>query len=315
MNYVYTLIIPHYNIPKLLNRCLKSLPKRDDLQVIIVDDHSDCLSIKELKNIEEKYNDFTFVYLSVGGGGGKARNEGLKLAKGTYVFFADADDYFNFCIDDILDKYKYSNYDVIYFDANSVDTDVYSTAFRCRHLNRMIHLYEKEPERSIFNLKYYFGEPWCKMVKREIIENNNIRFSETKIHNDTKFSYLVGYYSSNVIVDNHALYCVTDRVGSVSKNLSLESYFIRSYVFSEAAMFFYQHGINVFVEFTYSPLSYFVLKGDWLNCRRCIGVMKSFGMSNNMIIYGCLKYMFIRIKMLPLSLFKRVVRKFLIIDI
>lgn len=40
-NYRYTIIIPHKNIPMLLQRMLDSIPQREDLQVIIVDDNSD----------------------------------------------------------------------------------------------------------------------------------------------------------------------------------------------------------------------------------------------------------------------------------
>ena len=35
-----TVIIPHFSIPDLLARCLDSIPQRDDVQVIVVDDHS-----------------------------------------------------------------------------------------------------------------------------------------------------------------------------------------------------------------------------------------------------------------------------------
>ena len=37
----YSIIIPHKNSPLLLERCLESIPIRDDLQIIIVDDNSD----------------------------------------------------------------------------------------------------------------------------------------------------------------------------------------------------------------------------------------------------------------------------------
>jgi glycosyltransferase involved in cell wall biosynthesis len=37
----YTIIIPHKNIPHLLQRCLDSIPRRNDLQIIVVDDNSD----------------------------------------------------------------------------------------------------------------------------------------------------------------------------------------------------------------------------------------------------------------------------------
>ena len=36
----YSIIIPHKNIPQLLKRCLDSIPQRDDVQIIVVDDNS-----------------------------------------------------------------------------------------------------------------------------------------------------------------------------------------------------------------------------------------------------------------------------------
>jgi glycosyltransferase involved in cell wall biosynthesis len=39
--FYYSVIIPHKNIPKLLQRCLDSIPQREDIQIIIIDDNSD----------------------------------------------------------------------------------------------------------------------------------------------------------------------------------------------------------------------------------------------------------------------------------
>ena len=41
MIYNYTIIIPHKNTTDLLRKCIDSIPKRNDVQVIIVDDNSD----------------------------------------------------------------------------------------------------------------------------------------------------------------------------------------------------------------------------------------------------------------------------------
>ena len=40
MRFKYSIIIPHKNIPVLLQRCLDSIPIRDDIQIVIVDDNS-----------------------------------------------------------------------------------------------------------------------------------------------------------------------------------------------------------------------------------------------------------------------------------
>ena len=36
----FTFIIPHYNTPHLLLRCLNSIPSREDIQIIVIDDCS-----------------------------------------------------------------------------------------------------------------------------------------------------------------------------------------------------------------------------------------------------------------------------------
>lgn len=40
MNPLFSIIIPHYDIPDLLMRCLESIPVSEDIQVIVVDDNS-----------------------------------------------------------------------------------------------------------------------------------------------------------------------------------------------------------------------------------------------------------------------------------
>ena len=300
----YTIIIPHKNIPNLLKRCLDSIPKRDDLQIIVVDDCSNKEHVDSLVKISIEYAHVSFIYSETSGGGGKARNEGLKLAKGYYILFADADDFFNYCINDVLEEYKNTNHDVIFFNANSLDTDTYLTTYRCNHLNRMIHQYEKEPGKAIFQLKYCFGEPWCKFVKHQLIENNNISFSETIIHNDTRYSYLVGHYSSNIKIDNRAIYCVTDRIGSVSKSISLERLFVRTYIFAEATMFFRNNGISLYGQFLFNPLNTLLFKGDWRNCKKCYHIMKKCGMSSSLIFKGYSLFFIKRVVQIPFRIIK-----------
>lgn len=306
--YLASIIIPHHNIPGLLRRCLASIPRRDDLQVIVVDDHSDNKYIPELRKIEEDFPRITMLYLEMNGGGGKARNEGLRMAKGRYVLFADADDFFNYCLDQVLDDYQNTDYNIVYFDASSVDTDTYVNAKRAISLHQKITLYRRCPEKAIFQLRYLFGEPWCKMVRREVIEQHGIQFSETIIHNDTKYSYLVGYYCQNAHVDPRAIYCVTDRVGSVSKCSSLDRMFARTQVFAEATVFFQSHGIRLYGLFLYRPLTHFLCHGDMGNAKRCVDIMRSEGMSSKNIINGFITFHMKRLTHLPKKLVDKLAR-------
>lgn len=73
----YSIIIPHYNIPDLLRRSLVSIPHREDVQIIVVDDHSSEQVLTELRVIEKDLPYVQFVYSEENKGGGHARNVGL----------------------------------------------------------------------------------------------------------------------------------------------------------------------------------------------------------------------------------------------
>lgn len=242
--YNYSIIIPHHNIPKLLERLLYSIPIRDDLEVIIVDDNSD----KEIVDFELfpglGRKNCKVIFDKKGGGGGYARNVGLKEATGKWILFADADDFFNYCLNEILDYYIDNDNDIVYFKVNSLDSDNYSISNRGNNrLNLFIDHYEENKERYTTLLKYKCGEPWSKIIKKEIIDKNHITFEETNIHNDHRFGYMIGYHARKVDVDKRSLYCVTTRKISVSKNTTNKALLTRIRIFGEAENFIRSHKI------------------------------------------------------------------------
>ena len=91
---IFSVIIPHYNIPKLLQRCLDSIPDIPDIQVIVVDDNSSVEKV-DFDNFPGKGRKYTTaIFDKAGGGAGHARNIGLKHAEGKWLVFADSDDFF-----------------------------------------------------------------------------------------------------------------------------------------------------------------------------------------------------------------------------
>lgn len=89
----YSIIIPHHNIPDLLGRCLRSIPEREDVQVIVVDDNSPGNEnyLRDIPELSRKNVEF---YITKDGlGAGHARNVGLSHAIGKWLVFSDSDDF------------------------------------------------------------------------------------------------------------------------------------------------------------------------------------------------------------------------------
>ena len=286
----YSIIIPHRNIPVLLERLIKSIPRRDDLEVIVVDDYSDEEVVKRLRSIDRK--DVTLVLNDECHGAGHARNCALPLVKGKWVLFADSDDFFNPGFDAFLSEYVDSDADIVYFNANSVDTDTYEPSNRVDHLHDFIAEYQKDSEKGGLVMRYLFTEPWCKMVKRHLIEQNGIKFEETSIRNDVRYSYLVGFYAKEIIVDDRQLYCVTTRLNSVSRGVGLQKSLEELKVFARWKQFFIEHQIKL-------PLPKFDLclynftRHLWRNSKLfCIeySILRDAGMSHVYIMRQIIKY-------------------------
>ena len=84
----YSIIIPHKNCPDLLKRLLDSIPERDDVQIIVVDDNSD---EGKKPSIDRKDTEVILLDAERSKGAGRARNVGLEHAEGKWLLFADAD--------------------------------------------------------------------------------------------------------------------------------------------------------------------------------------------------------------------------------
>ena len=117
---IYSVIIPHKNTPDLLQRCLDSIPQRNDIEVIVIDDNSDPVKVDFNHFPGNDRKEIIFVFDKAGKGAGRARNIGLERATGKWLLFADADDYFYPYTFEILDKYKESDNDIVYFYFDSI---------------------------------------------------------------------------------------------------------------------------------------------------------------------------------------------------
>ena len=164
-NINYTFIIPHKNIPDLLQRCLNSIPRREDIQIIVVDDNSDPekVDFEHFPGVGEPCVEVYFT--KEGKGAGYARNVGLKHIKGRWLLFADADDYFLPNLLLVLDKHLLDVVDIIYFEVESRFSNTNERANRNEFFNSLLSNIDINNKYSIGQLKYKHVVPWGKLFQ------------------------------------------------------------------------------------------------------------------------------------------------------
>jgi len=102
-----SIIIPCYNAEKYIHQCLESIYRQglreNSFEVIIVNDGSKDKSIENIRDLTEKHQNLKIIN-QANQGVSTARNNGLKAAQGTYIWFVDADDLLvDNCLSQILD--------------------------------------------------------------------------------------------------------------------------------------------------------------------------------------------------------------------
>lgn len=236
MDIMYSVIIPHKNIPKLLERCLQSIPSRNDIQIIVVDDCSDKDVICKVERLCSLYNTL-LIKTTEGKGAGYVRNIGLTRAIGKWVLFADADDFFYDKAFSIFDKYNETDNDVIYFYCNSRNSDTMTL-----DLDRVPAIKKGIETKDYGLLRYKSSVPWGKMINYNVIKKHKLEFEEIIASNDIMFSARLGFHAKKVDVISDALYCVTTRSNSLYMNPSPEKMKSRFFASIRVNSFLYSIG-------------------------------------------------------------------------
>lgn len=225
--YRYTIIIPHYKIINLLERALNSIPDREDIQILIVDDNSG-IEKREFDKLNKFKNAHCqIVLLEENRGAGFARNEALKKSDGQWLLFLDADDFFEEDAFFIFDKYQDSKDDIIYFNTRSVYSESLLPSNRFSIYKSYIEFCDNTDVHKLNLLKFAHSVPAAKMIRHSLVSENNIVFDETYYCNDSMFAVKAAINSKSIYVDKSVVYVVTEREGSLVTNPKLEAVKIR----------------------------------------------------------------------------------------
>lgn len=225
-------VVPVYNVEKYLKQCLDSLVLDVDFdyEIIIVNDGSKDDSECIIAEFQTEHLDIVKYIKQENRGLSAARNRGIEVAEGKYITFIDSDD---FIIKEkylqLLDSIRESKCDFIignyfkYFDGR-IEPHKFNKNKRKTLLMNSI------TSEEYLKLMYdYFTDDFdveavTQIYSLEFLKQNNLRFYEGIIHEDTMFMFEVLSKANTLCVRDIAFYAYRMREGSIMHSINEKHY-------------------------------------------------------------------------------------------
>ena len=202
-----SVIVPIYNVEKYLEKCINSLLSQtlEDIQIILVNDGSKDNSGNIAKEYEKNNKDRVIYVEKENGGLSDARNYGLKYATGDFIAFLDSDDY--------IEK---NAYEKMYNKAIEENADYVECDFIWEFPNK-IRVDKQYPYKNKKEmLSFVRVVAWNKLIKRQLIIDNNLEFPKGLRYEDVEFTYkLIPFINKFAYVDKPFIHYV-QRKGSIA---------------------------------------------------------------------------------------------------
>jgi len=217
-----SIIIPVYNVELYIERCLLSVLNQtyQDIEIILVDDCGTDNSIaiaQQIINIHPNGYKVHILKHEQNRGLSAARNTGIMVATGEYIWFVDSDDWIeDSFINKLSKRLNYCSSELIVFDAY----------FHFKNEIRKT-IVEIIPGQSCSGFKFMKISPlysvWNILYKRNFLYSMKLAFKEGVLHEDGDFNIKAFAFAKDIV------YCPiigyhyrTDRKGSITNIISLK---------------------------------------------------------------------------------------------
>lgn len=211
-----SVIVPAYNVEKYINKCFESIVAQSfcDFEVIVLNDGSTDQTLNLIREWEQK--DFRFKVIDKKNEGvGVTRNLGLSLAKSPYVIFIDPDDYLHPLMLEKLFLTISNNraplaicgyYDC--FEDSDEQYEILMPKFETQYVNLNQH------KELLIKIN---PAPWNKLIKRAVLQENNLNFPTDYRSEDLAFTLkLLAHCEGVAVVDEPLYYYLANRANNVS---------------------------------------------------------------------------------------------------
>ena len=198
-----SIVVPVYNVEAYIEHCIHNILSQTyrNLEVIIVNDGSSDDSIKIAKELTK--DDLRFIYIDKENGGqSDARNAGLDIATGDYIFFCDPDDFmFEKSIENLYYASVLTNADMVVGSFCHFKEGIFYLYNPDKDGEMLSRISAKEAIEGMDSMEDYpflrYSAVWGKLFKKNLFET--IRFPKGKYAEDQFIMWRL-YLASDVIV-------------------------------------------------------------------------------------------------------------------
>lgn len=192
-NLSVSIIIPVYQVENYIKRCITSVMRQtynhSNIECILVDDCGTDKSIMLAQKCIDNYKGemlFKIVHNEQNSGLSVSRNNGIKIAKGDYIFFLDSDDYIS---DDCIEKLmnvicEHPEVEVV--KGNHIDRSCNETIIST-HIP--FSIIKKRKLMKLFFLEYIPCMAWNTLISQKLIERRHLKFMPHIIYEDELWSF------------------------------------------------------------------------------------------------------------------------------
>lgn len=207
--YKVSFIIPVFNAEETVLRCFNSIYSlqldNKDFEVIVIDDCSTDNSLSVMEEFARSVNNMTIIHLPVNSKPGAARNRGIEIGVGHFVYFIDADDTVESGFVSALDYAVGSNVDILV--CRIQEQLAADSGFFVKENNVPIH---KRYSGRSFCEEYYnsslFGAFSHYLINNSFIHKTNRLFAEGVLYEDLDWVEYHLYSCESIEYDPSIIY-------------------------------------------------------------------------------------------------------------
>lgn len=217
----FSIVVPVYNVADYLEKCVDSILANDcsDSEILLIDDGStDGKSGALCDTLAQKSPDLIRVIHQKNQGLGGARNTGIDLARGDYLFFIDSDDYIapnSLAV--LREAIAKTPADIYSFHATVDDGQGHFHPFQTSKMYQGAFCLNEHPE-------FLFALPaaWARIWKRSLFLNTGIRYPSRVWYEDIRTSTKLFAAAQSIVTLPQSLYFYLVRQGSITRNSNIE---------------------------------------------------------------------------------------------